>query len=110
MMTKGGVFANGDDTGLTAEFAWDPGAFSAIQTLLGKPRKRTSLLRIERTEHPSLGRGLFCRLDLPLNLSDGEAFKLAIELNKMETTAAFSIGSVSFFPAKGFILFRRYST
>lgn len=39
-------------------------------------------------EHPTLGRGLFCRLDLPPDLSDTEAFKLAIELNKMEFTAA----------------------
>jgi hypothetical protein len=87
MMTKGGVFANGDDSGLTAEFAWDPGAFSAMEALLGKRRKRTSLLRIECMEHPKLGKGLFCRLDLPLNLTDAEAFKLAVDLNKMESTA-----------------------
>jgi hypothetical protein len=88
MMRNAGVFANGDVSGLTAELPWDPGAFSAVETLLGKRRKRTSLLRIERTEHPNLGKGLFCRLDLPLNLSDAEAFKLAIELNRMEFGAA----------------------
>jgi CheY-like chemotaxis protein len=88
LMRKGGVFSNGDDCGLTAEFAWDVGAGSAIENLLGKRRKRTSLLRIECMEHPNLGKGLFCRLELPLNLSDAEAFKLAIELNKMECTAA----------------------
>jgi hypothetical protein len=88
MMRKAGVFANCDGSGLTAEFPWDPGAFSAVETFLGKSRKRTSLLRIECMEHPNLGKGLFCRLDLPLNLSDAEVFKLAVELNKMEFTAA----------------------
>jgi hypothetical protein len=88
MMRKAGVFANGDGSALTAEFPWDPGAVTAVESFLGKSRKRTSLLRIECIEHPTLGRGLFCRLDLPLNLSDTAAFKLAIELNKMEFTAA----------------------
>ena len=63
MMRKAGVFANGDGSGLTAEFPWDPDAFSAVETLLGKRRKRTSLLRMECMEHPNLGKGLFCRLD-----------------------------------------------
>jgi hypothetical protein len=89
MMRKAGIFANGGDaSGLTAEFPWDPGAFSAVETLIGKRRKRTSLLRMECMEHPNLGKGLFCRLDLPLDLKDDEAFRLAIELNKMEFTAA----------------------
>jgi CheY-like chemotaxis protein len=89
MMRKAGIFANGGDAlGLTAEFPWDPGAFSAVETLIGKRRKRTSLLRMECMEHPNLGKGLFCRLDLPLDLKDDEAFRLAIELNKMEFTAA----------------------
>jgi hypothetical protein len=31
MMRKAGIFANGGDgSGLTAEFPWDPGAFSAV--------------------------------------------------------------------------------
>jgi hypothetical protein len=88
MMRKAGVFANGDGSGLTAEFPWDPGAFSALETLFGKRRKRTSLLRMECMEHPNLGKGLFCRLDLPLDLKDDEAFRLAIELNRMEFGAA----------------------
>lgn len=88
MMKKAGVFANGDGSGLTAEFPWNPGAVAAVETFLGRSRKRTSLLRIECMEHPALGQGLFCRLDLPLNLSDTDAFRLAIELNKMEFTAA----------------------
>ena len=89
MMRKAGIFANGGDaSGLTAEFPWDPDAFSAVETLIGKRRKRTSLLRMECMEHPNLGKGVFCRLDLPLDLKDDEAFRLAIELNKMEFTAA----------------------
>lgn len=52
----------------------------------GSPR-RTTLLQLACGEHPSLGNGLFCRLDLPLNLSDAEAYKLARSLNQMEFTA-----------------------
>jgi hypothetical protein len=87
MLREAGVFSNGDKDGLTAEFAWDPGAVSAVENLLKKWRKRTSLLRISCEEHPSLGKGLFCKLDLPLNLNDAEAFKLAIKLNEMESAA-----------------------
>jgi CheY-like chemotaxis protein len=87
MLREAGVFSNGDKDGLTAEFAWDPGAVSAVENLLKRSQKRTSLLRISCEEHPSLGKGLFCRLELPLNLSDAEAFKLAIKLNEMESAA-----------------------
>ena len=87
MLREAGVFSNGDKDGLTAEFPWDPGAVSAVENLLKRWRKRTSLLRISCEEHPSLGKGLFCKLDLPLNLNDAEAFKLAIKLNEMESAA-----------------------
>jgi hypothetical protein len=87
MLREAGVFSNGDKDSLTAEFAWDPGAVSAVENLFKRWRKRTSLLQISCEEHPSLGKGLFCRLDLPLNLSDAEAFKLAIKLNEMESAA-----------------------
>jgi hypothetical protein len=87
MLKARGAFVNTDERGLTAEFPWDPGAITAIESLITRSRKCTSLLQIQCEEHPSLGKGLFCRLDLPLNLSDAEAYKLASCLNQMEFTA-----------------------
>jgi hypothetical protein len=89
LLNKSGIFANGDERGLTAEFPWDLGEISVgTGTLVPGERRRTSLLQIHCEEHPSLGKGLFCRLDLPLNLSDDDAFSLAIRLNRMESTVA----------------------
>jgi len=88
MLNRSGAFANGDGTGLTAEFPWDVGAFSAgLDSLAAGPTKRTSRLQIERAEHPNLGMGIFCRLDLPLQLDDSEASRLAMSFNRMEATA-----------------------
>jgi len=87
MLEAKGGFINADERGLTAEFPWDPGAITALESLATGSRKCTSLLQISCAEHPSLGKGLFCRLDLPLNLSDAEAYKLASSLNQMESTA-----------------------
>jgi len=88
VLNESGAFANGDPTGLTAEFPWDPGAFSTgLDSPLAGPTKRTSLLQIERAEHPNVGKGLFCRLDLPLQLTDSEAFTIATNLNRVESTA-----------------------
>ena len=87
MLEARGAFVNADEGGLTAEFPWDPGAITALASLTTGSRKCTSLLRIQFEEHPSLGKGLFCRLDLPLNVSDAEAYKLASSLNQMESTA-----------------------
>ncbi len=62
-----GIFANGGEGGLTAEFPWDAGAVSSMDWLVsGGERKRTSLLTLTTAEsHPCLGNGLFCRLVLP---------------------------------------------
>jgi hypothetical protein len=87
MLEARGAFVNADESGLTAEFPWDPGAITALESLIKGAPKRTTLVQLTRSEHPSLGRGLFCRLDLPLNLSDAEAYKLAGSLNQMEFTA-----------------------
>lgn len=91
MLEDAGAFTNGDEHGFTSEFPWDAGAISAAESLIkgpqGRSRKRTSLLQIRCEEHPSLGKGLFCRLDLPLNLTDADAFKLATILNRVESTA-----------------------
>jgi hypothetical protein len=78
-----GVFANASPEGLTAEFEWEPGAVTAIKG------DRTSLLMITSDEpHPALGNGLLCRLHLPLRLPDGEALKIANDLNLFELNAA----------------------
>lgn len=83
-----GAFVNADGCGLTAEFAWDPGAISAMESLTTGSKKRTSLLRMSCDEHPHLGKGLLCRLNLPLSLHTAEANKLASSLNHMESSAA----------------------
>lgn len=70
-----------------AEFAWDPGAISALSSLISGSRQCTTRLQIQFEEHPNLGKGLLCRLDLPLHLTDAETFRLAISLNQMEFTA-----------------------
>jgi hypothetical protein len=87
LLRNTGAFANGDAEGLTAEFPWDPGAVSAFKNLTHGTAERTSLLRIERSEHPCLGNGLSCRLDLPLQLTDSDAFKHAVALNRTECEA-----------------------
>jgi hypothetical protein len=87
MLENSGAFTNGDGDGFTSEIPWDPGAISATQNLMTGSKKRTSLLHIHREEHPNLGKGLFCRLDLPLKLNDSDAFKLATTLNQTESTA-----------------------
>jgi hypothetical protein len=87
MLTESGAFALDDPTGLTAEFAWDPGAISALSSLISGSRQCTTRLQIQFEEHPSLGKGLLCRLDLPLHLMDAEVFRLAAGLNQMEFTA-----------------------
>jgi hypothetical protein len=86
MLNESGAFANGDETGLTAEFPFDHGAISAGDVLNEGFSKRTSLLQIQREEHPNLGEGLLCRLELPLLVEDSEARRLAMSLNRMEAT------------------------
>lgn len=87
MLKTARAFVNADEDGLAAEFPWDPGAFSALESLRGGSRKRTSLLTIKRDEHPGLGKGLLCKLSLPLRLKDKEAYRLACSLNRMEANA-----------------------
>ena len=74
-----GVYANDGPRGLTAEFAWEKGASSAM---LGDC---TSLLQISADEpHPSAGNGLLYRLDLPVNFAADEAQRCAAVLNRYE--------------------------
>ena len=87
LLNESGAFANVDGGGLTAEFPWDPGAVSALTSLITGSRKCTSLLQVQCEKHPSLGKGLLCRVDLPLHLTDTEAFRLSTSLNQMEFAA-----------------------
>ena len=75
-----GVYANASETGLAAEFPWEPGAMTAA---LGES---TSLLRLStRQPHPWAGNGLFTRLDLPLSFaSEEEGWLAACRLNHAE--------------------------
>ena len=50
--------------------------------------KRTSLLQLTTLEaHPRIGNGLFCRLELPLKMSDEEAAETASRFNLLEYAA-----------------------
>ena len=56
-----GVYCNAGESGLTAEFPWEPGAVSAMTG------DQTSLLQMDSTiTHPTAGNGLVFRLVLPL--------------------------------------------
>lgn len=80
-MRANGVYANAGPCGLTAEFAWEEGASSAM---LGD---RTSLLQIRADEpHPSAGNGLIYRLELPVNFAADEAYRCAAVLNRYEAS------------------------
>jgi hypothetical protein len=84
-----GIFANGDEGGLTAEFPWDAGAVSSMDWLFtGGEKQRTSLLTLTTAEnHPCLGNGLFCRLVLPVSYSFEKAAEVAHRLNQLELAA-----------------------
>ena len=78
-MRANGIYANTGPCGLTAEFAWEEGATSAM---LGDC---TSLLQIRADQpHPSAGNGLLYRLDLPVNFAANEAHRCASLLNRYE--------------------------
>ena len=67
-------------TGLTVEFPWEVGACSAM---VGDC---TSLLQVRADmPHPLAGNGLYYRLDLPVNVTEEEAMRCAVELNRFET-------------------------
>jgi hypothetical protein len=105
MLKESGASAHSDNDSLTAKFPWDPKSAPFIESYPTGSMKRTSLMQtfiesfttgsmkgkslmqIHCYKHPNLGKGLFCKLDLPMNLSDPELFELAIKLNHMEYTA-----------------------
>jgi hypothetical protein len=88
LLDRGGVLANSDATGLTAEFPWDEGAVSHVEGFLGGPLGRTSLLRLTTTErHPALGNGLLCRLSLPVSYPEHSLAHAACRLNLLELVA-----------------------
>ena len=70
-----GVYCNASESGLTAEFAWEPGAVSAMTG------DQTSLLQFDNSvTHPTAGNGLAFRLVLPIS---GSAEELAVQANKL---------------------------
>ena len=78
-MRESGIFCNASETGLAAEFPWEPGAVSAITN--GK----TSLLQLDsKIAHPTAGSGLAFRLVLPVSGSRDELLDLADTLNLLE--------------------------
>jgi hypothetical protein len=54
-----------------------------------REQMRTSLLQLTTREaHPRIGNGLFCRLELPLKMSDEDANETASRLNLLDFAAA----------------------
>jgi hypothetical protein len=79
MLRRAGVYCNAGKSGLTAEFAWDEGASSAM---LGDC---TSLMRFQTDmPHPVAGNGLFFKLDLPITLDREQLAECANYLNVYE--------------------------
>ena len=86
-----GVFSTPGDTGLTAEIPLNPGGLSAV---LGDV---TSLLTFQTDmPHPTLGNGLFHKLELPFHFEEDRLVTLANRLNQMEIE---SMDSPPFFGA-----------
>ena len=76
------VLANGDATGLTAEFPFTGDVPAAIAG-----RAETALLTASSTErHPQLGSGLLLRLQLPINFPKDNGSSAALTLNLLEAT------------------------
>ena len=70
-----GVYCNASESGLTAEFPWEPGAVSAMTG------DQTSLLQMDNTvTHPTAGNGLVFRLVLPVS---GNTEELVVHANKL---------------------------
>ena len=79
LLRQAGIYCNAGKSGLTAEFAWEEGASSAM---LGDC---TSLMRFHSDmPHPIAGSGLFIRLDLPITLEPLELADCANYLNLYE--------------------------
>jgi hypothetical protein len=81
MLRQRGLLATDDETGLTAEFPWAPGAVTAVL------HHRTSLFRLKAAQHPFLGNGLLCRLELPACCEPAEAAAVSAAMNISEATA-----------------------
>lgn len=74
-----GVYCNASETGLTAEFGWEPGTVSAMAG------DRTSLMQFDNSAaHPTAGNGLWFALYLPIFAEEVRLNALAVELNNVE--------------------------
>ena len=81
MLRDNGIYSNASETGLTAEFPWEPDAVSAIAG------DSTSLLQLNcEVTHPSAGNGLAFRLMLPVTAGEAGLFALADTLNEIEVS------------------------
>jgi hypothetical protein len=82
LMRQAGIFCNAGPKGLTAEFAWDPGAVASIAG------GRTSLMRFfNNVTHPTAGNGLQFVMYLPITGDANYLSALAIQLNDLEIHA-----------------------
>lgn len=70
------------ETGLTAEFPWEPGAISAGL------HHRASLYQLHAARNPLIGNGILSKLELPIDFGeDGDAPEIAAALNASELNA-----------------------
>ncbi len=63
-LRRKGLCTNYDSGGLTSEFPWEPGAYTAAL------HHRTSLFTMRKTRNPLLGHGLLLKLELPAVFKD----------------------------------------
>lgn len=88
ILTNAGLHANASKDGLTVEYPWDPGSYSAAARVVGLSEGRTALLTMTVSEaNPALGPGLLARLTLPLNPEPEAAYAIADRLNRKELEA-----------------------
>jgi hypothetical protein len=81
MLRKCGFLATDSETCVTAEFPWEPGAVTAVL------HHRISLLELRATQHPFLGNGLLCKLELPACCEPTKAVAVSAAMNESEVTA-----------------------
>jgi hypothetical protein len=81
-LRKRSFFTNFDETGLTTEFPWAPGAVTAAA------HHRTSLFTMWPDRNPILGNGLLLKLELPATFTDPSATADALNDAEYDATDA----------------------
>jgi hypothetical protein len=103
LLRENEIYSNASETGLTAEFPWEPGAVSAIAGDI------TCLLQLNsEATHPTAGNGLAFRLLLPVSADEAELCALADTLNELEVSGVDvppGFGAWAFLPRLGSVAY-----